>query len=235
MGSISAVQAESYVMGGVESGGWKKEDWVMLKFLKTTVLGGILFLVPIIIFIVFVNKGLQITNKLATPLAGFLNIDSIGGTAVVELLAIGILVIICFIAGLAAKTPSAKKFSQALEINVLEKIPAYALLKTKTQSILSSEDIDNLVAVAARFDGSWQIAFEIERLKDGSVVIFLPGSPDPWSGSVCIMTEDRITPLDLTIKSAAQLMKKLGRGTSDTLQNTPGSGVPSALRLQNKT
>lgn len=200
----------------------------MLRFLKTTVLGGILFLVPIIIFIVFVNKALQITNKLATPIAGLLNIDSIGGTAVVDSLAIGILVIICFIAGLIAKTPGAKRFSQSLEINVLEKIPAYALLKTKTQSILNPEDIDNLVAVTARFDDYWQIAFEIERLKDGSVVIYLPGSPDPWSGSVCVVTEDRITPLDVTIKSAAKLMKKLGRGTSEIWRNVPDSQESSA-------
>ena len=196
----------------------------MLRFLKTTVLGGILFLVPIIIFIVFADKALQITTKLATPLAAHLNIASIGGTAVVEVLTIGILVILCFIAGLAAKTPGAKKFSQFLEIRVLEKIPAYSLLKTKTQSVLNPEDIDNLIVVTVRFDDSWQIAFEIERLKNGSVVIFLPGSPDPWSGSVCIVTDDRITPLHLTVKSATKLMKKLGRGTSDIGQDPTNSG-----------
>ena len=108
----------------------------MLRFLKTTVVGGILFLVPIVIFMVFTNKALQITNKPANPVADLLNINSIGGAAVVDVLAIGILVLICFIAGLAAQIAGAKKFSRFLEINVLEKIPAYALLKTKNQSIL---------------------------------------------------------------------------------------------------
>ena len=200
----------------------------MLRFLKTTILGGILFLVPIIIFIVFVDKALQIITKLAAPLAGHLNIGSVRGTVVVELLTIGILVMICFIAGLAAKTTGAKKFSQFLEINILEKIPAYALLKTKTQSVLNPEDIDNLTVVTARFDDSWQMAFEIERLKNGSVVIFLPGSPDPWSGSVCVVTDDRITPLDLTIKSATKIMKKLGRGTNDIWQDPTNSAMSSS-------
>ena len=200
----------------------------MLRFLKTTVLGGILFLVPIIIFIVFIGKALQITNKLATPLAGLLSVDSVGGTAVVELLAIGILVFICFIAGLAAKTSRARKFIQSLEVNVLEKIPAYALIKAKTQSVLSPEDAEGLVPVTARFDDSWQLAFEIERFKGGKVVIFLPGAPDPWSGSVCVVTEDRITPLDLTIKSAANLMKRLGKGSTDVLPNPLDFGETSA-------
>ena len=68
----------------------------MLRFLKTTVLGGILFLVPIIIFIAIIGKALKITNKLATPIAGLLGVDAIAGIAVAQLLAIGILVLICF-------------------------------------------------------------------------------------------------------------------------------------------
>lgn len=97
----------------------------MLQFLKTTVYGGILFLVPIVIFIAIMGKALQITNKLAIPIAGLLGIDKIIGIAFAELLSIGILVLICFIAGLVAKTPRAKKFAQSMETNVLEKIPAY--------------------------------------------------------------------------------------------------------------
>ncbi len=187
----------------------------MLKFLKTTVMGGILFLVPIVIFIVFVEKALQITHKLAAPLAAHLSTISLSATVVVELLGIFILVIFCFLAGLAAKTAGAKRFSESLELNVLEKIPAYALLKTKTNSFLKPEDADNIVTVLVQFDDFAQIAYEVERLKDGQVVLFLPGSPDPWSGSVCVVTADRITRLDLPIKSAAILLKKLGKGTTD--------------------
>ncbi|HMK65956.1 MAG TPA: hypothetical protein VK564_09185, partial [Thermodesulfobacteriota bacterium] len=54
------------------------------------------------------------------------------------------------------------------------------------------------------------------------VVVFLPGAPDPWSGLVNVVTRDRITPLDITVKSAADLMKRLGKGSSGVLNN-PGS------------
>jgi len=194
----------------------------MLRFLKTTVLGGILFLVPIIIFIAIIGKALKITNKLANPIVGLLGVDAIAGIAVAQLLAIGILVLICFIAGLAAKTPRAKKFVQSLEVNVLEKIPAYELLKAKTQNALNFEDTEAMSPVMARFDDSLQLAIEIERIEGGHVVIFLPGAPDPWSGSVCVVTEDRITPLDLTVKSATNLMKRLGKGSIDALSNPQG-------------
>lgn len=199
----------------------------MLRFLKTTVLGGILFLVPIIVFIAIIGKALQITGKLAIPIAGLLGADKFVGIAVAELIAIALLVLICFIAGLAAKTPQAKKFVQSLEVNVLEKIPVYELLKTKAQSALSFEETEGMTPVAARFDDSWQLAFEIERIDGGKVVLFVPGAPDPWSGSVCVVTEDRITPLDLTVKSTVNLMKRLGKGTTEALPNLKGLGNAS--------
>jgi uncharacterized membrane protein len=76
--------------------------------------------------------------------------------------------------------------------------------------------------VAARFDDSWQVAFEIERIEDGKVVLFLPGAPDPWAGSVCVVTKDRVSPLDLTVTSAVNLMKRLGKGTTAALPNLKG-------------
>jgi len=200
----------------------------MLRFLKTTVLGGILFLLPIVIFIAVIGKALQITSKFAVPIAGLLGADKIVGVAVAELLAIALLVLICFIAGLAAKTQWAKKFVQSLETNILEKIPVYELLKTKTQSALSFEETEGMCPVAARFDDSWQLAFEVERIEGGKVVLFVPGAPDPWSGSVCVVTKDRITPLDLTVKSTVNLMKRLGKGTTAALPNLKGLGNASA-------
>ena len=191
----------------------------MLRFLKTTVFGGIVFLVPIVIFIAIIGKALQVTNKLAMPIAGWLGVDRIAGFAVAELLAIIILVLACFIAGLAAKTPRAKKFVQSLEENVLEKVPAYELLKAKTKSALSFEDEDTVTPVLSRFDDSWQLAFEVERIEGGHVVIFLPGAPDPWSGSVCVVTEDRVSPLKLPAKSVVNMMKRLGKGSSEALPN----------------
>lgn len=195
-----------------------------MQFLKTTVIGGILFLVPVIFFIAVIGKALEITDEMATPLAAVLPVDSIGGLAVVRILAIVILVLICFVAGLAASTVIAKKLVGALEANVLSKLPAYELLKSKSQSILSPEDIEEMIPVVARFDDSWQVAFEIERIEGGKVVIFVPGAPDPWSGKVSVVTADRITPLHLTIPDVAKMARRLGRGANEALRDRlPGA------------
>jgi uncharacterized membrane protein len=196
----------------------------MTRFIKTTILGGILFLVPIVIFFAVIGKALELSNLIAGPLAERLFVDSVGGFAMVQVLAVLILIAVCFIAGLAARTSVAKNLVTSLETNVLDKIPAYELLKAKTQSVLTPEETKNLRPAITRFDDSWQFVFEIERLADGKVVVFLPGSPDPWSGSVCVVTDDRVTSLDVTVNSAANLMKRLGRGSTDTLHNAISLG-----------
>lgn len=88
--------------------------------------------------------------------------------------------------------------------------------------MLKPSEIEGMSPITARFDDSWQLAFEIERIEEGNVVIFLPGVPDPWSGSVCIVTEDRVTPLDLTVKSAVELMRRLGKGSIEAMPGPHG-------------
>ena len=129
-----------------------------MQFLKTTVIGGVLFLIPFVFFVAVIGKALEFTGKIATPLATVIPVESIGALAIVEILAVAILVLVCFLAGLSARTMVAKKLVGGLEVNVLSKLPAYALLKSKTQSLLSPEDMEEVTPVVARFDDSWQLS-----------------------------------------------------------------------------
>jgi uncharacterized membrane protein len=191
----------------------------MLKLIRTTVVGGIIFLVPVALFVVVIGKGLQLTGVIAKPIAHVLPLDLIGGFAVSQLLAVALLLLVCFLAGLLARAAIARRLVDGLEANVLSRVPAYALLKTKTQSMLSPEDVEGMSPVVMRFDDAWQIALEIERIEGGKVALFLPGAPDPWSGSICIADEDRVTPLDLPVALVARMSKRLGKGANDALRD----------------
>lgn len=190
----------------------------MFRFLKTTVQGGILFLVPVIIFIMVIGKAVKLTDKLAAPIARMLPFEVIGGVAVAELIAVMLLVLMCFIAGLAAKTAAARRIVQSLEDNVLDKVPAYALMKAKTDSVLSAEATEDLQPVLIQFDDSSQIGLLVESLDNGTNLVFLPGAPDPWSGAICGVTSDRITSLPISVREVTQLMKRLGKGSTDTVR-----------------
>jgi uncharacterized membrane protein len=196
-----------------------------MRFLRTTIVGGIVFLVPIVVLIVVIGKALQVTGAIAAPLAARLPMEAIGAVAVSQLLAVLILVLICFVAGLLARTSVARVLVETLESRFLSRLPPYALLKTKTQSLLSPEDLEGMTPAIVRFDDSWQIAFEIEQVQDDKVALFLPGAPDPWSGSVCVVTKDRVTPLDVSIPVIAKLEKRLGRGMCEAFRDRPRSAA----------
>ena len=148
----------------------------MFRFLKTTVLGGALFLVPIVIFIAVIGKAIQLTDKVAAPIARLLPVESIAGLAVVELIALAILVVFCFLAGLAARTVRARKLLVSLEANVLDRIPAYALMKAKTGSMLSPDDTRDMQPVLIQFDDSWQMQSTLMGLTSSTLGLF-SGSP----------------------------------------------------------
>ena len=194
------------------------EELDVLRFIKTTVLGGILFLVPIVIFIIVIGKALQLIDKVAAPMATLLPVESVRGLAVVQLIALALLILICFIAGLAARSATTRGLVNSLEANVLDKIPAYALMKAKTGSVLTPEDTRDMQPVLIQFDDSWQVAFEVEKLDDGKSLVFLPGAPDPWSGSVCAVSAERLQALPLNIREVSELMKRLGKGSSEALR-----------------
>jgi uncharacterized membrane protein len=191
----------------------------MRDFIRVTVLGGILFLLPLVVAVAVITKALSIVHSLATPMLENLPIETVAGAALIHVVSIVVLVLLCFLAGLAAQRPAAGRLVNYLEQDVLMKFPPYALLRTRTESILKPEDRDKLTPAVVRFDDYWQLAYHIETLNDGRAVVFLPGSPDPWSGSVCTVDGDRVGALDATVKSMGDALKRLGKGSAELLHS----------------
>lgn len=201
----------------------------LFRILKTTVIGGIIFLVPVIIVIAIVGKALEIMKKVAEPFSAFVPIDAAGKIVFINVIAAALIVLICLLAGLAARTVIAGKLVRFLESKILFHIPAYAFVKGMTTSLAGAEESEEMTAVLARFDEYSQIVFEIERLEGGNVVVYLPGAPNPWSGSVCIMTEDRIQRIDATMISAVKNIRYLGRGSGELISSGHAEGRPMSL------
>ena len=192
----------------------------MFQFIKTTALGGIIFLIPVIILVAVFTKGYQLVSKIVAPLLAIVPVDRIFGIVILDLLILALGVLICFLAGLAAKSYVAVRLVTSLESNFLSKIPAYDVQKTKLASRMRFEEGEETQPVLIRFDDQWQIGFEVDRVASGKVTVYLPGAPDPWSGSVSIVTEDRITHLDLKQNAALGIFKQLGKGAGDQLKES---------------
>ena len=50
-----------------------------MKFLKATIVGGLLFLVPVVLIIVVLGHAMRLAVKVAQPISESLQLDNVGG------------------------------------------------------------------------------------------------------------------------------------------------------------
>ena len=95
-------------------------------------------------------------------------------------------------------------------------------ISLKCSSFVDAENAaEDLIPVIARFDDNAQLAFEIERTSGGNVVLYLPGAPNPWSGSVIYMPTARVEHLNMKTHEAIKLIRVLGKGSARIAESRP--------------
>ena len=180
---------------------------------KTTIIGGLIFLVPIVIVAAILGKAYRIMMLVARPLDGLIPLEKVGGVALANILAVIILIIVCYLAGIAARSSLGKSTFQLIDSKLMMLLPGYAFVKGVTGSLSENED-QVLRPVLVKLDDSIQIGFEVERVERGLVVVYLPGAPNPWSGTISYVEEARIEPMNQPMTEVVKSLRKLGRGSS---------------------
>ena len=100
-----------------------------IQFIATTIIGGLLFLVPVVFLGFVLTKAVGFMMIIAEPMADFIPVDSVGGVALANLIAIVAVIIVSFFAGLIARNALASGFIKGLESKFLMKIPGYSIVK----------------------------------------------------------------------------------------------------------
>lgn len=189
----------------------------LLRILRTTIVGGVFFLVPFVVLILVIGKALKILRAVTVPLAERIPVESVIGLETPGALAAVILILICLLAGLFARTPVAKKIVRWLESVLLSNLPGYSFIKNMGEEAAGAAPAHRQQAALIRFDDAWQIGFIVEHITEDRVVVFIPDAPNPWTGSVYIFDEDRVMPLKGTSTSAVKCLQRLGEGTGELL------------------
>jgi uncharacterized membrane protein len=184
-------------------------------FIRTTIVGGLMFLLPLVVVALIIGKAFQISMLVAGPIGALIPIDRVGGVALANIFAVLVILVLCYLAGRAARFSSLKRKVAGIEELLVGAVPGYAFTKTIVSGVVKAEDeVGKMTPVLVRLDDYKQIAFEVERTSGGNVVVFLPGAPNPWSGSVVYVSEDRVEPLDMLPQDAIKNIRVLGRGSA---------------------
>jgi uncharacterized membrane protein len=198
----------------------------LLKFLRVTVVGGLLFLVPFIILAIIVDRAMGLAHKIVAPLAAHLPVDSVIGIRMEKILAVTAILLFCFAAGCFARTNLAKRIIKWIETTLLCNVPGYQFFKMIGESLLGTESTVNWQVVLVRMDDTQCLGFLVERLNGGAAAVFVPDAPNPHSGSLHFVTADHITSLSMTPAAAMKCLKRLGAGSGALLgQQSPSDNI----------
>lgn len=177
--------------------------------------GGIFFLFPIILVIIFLEKALHMLQ----PVAKFISEKGgwhFGISENAYLFSILILVFLFLISGYIASQGVGKKMINWIEENILTLFPGYQLMKNTLQNTAGLSTDNDYPVVLAPIDG-WMLGFQVDTLSNGDLVIFIPSAPNTWEGSVVIFEKEKIRATNLSQKDVQKIMRQLGVNSKNLL------------------
>jgi uncharacterized membrane protein len=180
------------------------------QFLRTTLTGGILFLLPVVLLTMIFSKAHEATMKIIKPLDEVLP-ETILGFHGSRLVAILLLILVCFVSGIMFSLPRVKKWVSKLEDDVLSYMPGYTLLKSIAADAVGGEVENTMKPVLVKDEDAWNIGFLVEE-GEGLCTVFFPEAPKHDSGEVKIVPATSVKKIDVPANKLSLSLKNYGKG-----------------------
>ncbi len=191
------------------------KDKPPVKFVTTTVIGGVVFLVPLAFVVYILLQVVEFMKVIAEPLSEWIPVDSVGGIALANLLAISIVIALCFVSGLVARHTIADGLVKKLD-SLLINVPGYSIVRG-IKSGFDESETEKMRPVALRLGTAERIGFEMQKLDDGRSMVYIPSNPSAWSGITQILPADQVTYIDIPVTKVIELTEKFGHGVDQVL------------------
>jgi uncharacterized membrane protein len=188
----------------------------LVEFLKTTLIGGLLIVVPVYLTVLLLAKALKGMIAVLGPIVALLP-ERLHHFA--QIIAIALVLVVCFMLGLIARTHLGKRAMEAFERRVLERMPGFAMLRSVVRRVSgSAEDAQFQPVLVETDEETLTPAFIVEELDDDRLVVLVPSVPTPAAGSLFILPRKRVHLVDAPVTEAIGVITRWGTGTSKLLK-----------------
>lgn len=188
------------------------------NFLKTTALGGLVIVLPVLLLWVIMDEILGLIVALAIPIADLFpaqTFDSLSNPAVVAAL---LILATSFVFGVAIKLELLARFGRWLESVTVAQIPIYRAIKQLSAGLIGAEDGNGFKgALLDTGNDCCELVYLIETLTDGRVVILVPFAPASFTGSVKIVGADQVRELTAGAGEVSKVIAHWGVGAAEIL------------------
>ncbi len=200
-----------------------------LDFVKTTLVGGFLVVVPLVLLILIVDETLGVFEALVAPVAALLPVEELGGMAVANLVGFGLILGFCFGAGLVARTAIGARVGGWLEEAILGRVPGYRMMKTLSRQVAGAGGADASMFVPAVLElpeDSMQLVYLIEEHPNGFATIMIPSVPAALAGPLQCVPSRRLRKLDVSLARVVQSLQACGLGAGPFFDEKLGDATP---------
>jgi uncharacterized membrane protein len=188
-----------------------------MKFLKTTLLGGLFVSLPIMLLWIGLKEIGGLLTEMATPIADMLPgrmFDNLKAPGVIALL---LIIGASFVLGLAARSAWLSSVGRNFENSILNRVPMYQMLKVISSALIDSDSGDAKPALVKDGSGGGDPCYVMEKHKDGRATVLLPWSPASFAGSIKVVQQSNLEYVSCSLDEFSRSLSQIGVGVEECL------------------
>lgn len=199
----------------------KGENMDRIKaFIKTSILGGVAVILPTVLLALLFRWLFRWITGIIQPLTNLLISKGQFQEIVADILAIAIILAICFVVGVVVKTRAGRFIQENLEERVLQLAPGYPTIKSVVMQFLGKERSPfSSVALVQPFGNKTLLtAFITDVHEDGRYTVFVPTGPNPTTGFIFHLQPELVHPVNVPVEEVIKSVIACGMGSKRLLK-----------------
>ena len=193
---------------------------ILKKFIKSTILGGVVVLLPVLLTGFFLNWLFNFITGLIYPLTKMVVEKAQLQKFLADVLVILIIIAICFIVGLVVRTKLGRFFYRQAEKRILKVMPGYTLFRNTIKQFLGEGKAPfSGVALVQTFGNSTLMTgFVTDEHPDGRYTVFVPSALNPTTGLILHMEKEYVHLVDVSVEDTMRSIISCGAGSTQLLE-----------------
>lgn len=190
----------------------------LMTFLGLAAKGGLLILLPLLLFVLLITEIFELVQGIAAPIAGLFPIDTFEDPQHPVLLSLFLIAGLSLLLGIAMKASPVQRLGHWLETNTIGKLPIYNFVKTIVSGLVGGKETAAFKpALFSGDNGLQEFVYVVETLADGRLTVLFPMAPTGFSGPVKIIPKKSVSPLNASLGDVNLVLNHMGLGAGQLL------------------
>ena len=188
-------------------------------FFRTTLLGGVVAILPLALIFVFFRWIINIIQKYLEPLVGLIEVDTQLKVVILYVLAVTAILTTFFLLGLVIQTRIGRFLNNVLEQKYLMKIPGYKIARdTVMQFFGKNRSFFSEVVLVDIFNSGTLMTGFITDTHGEFITVFVPTGPNPTSGNIYHVHNDKVTRTTAAVDNGMKTIISCGAGSTEIFE-----------------